>query len=125
MVPFLMVVGGAALLATSGVQPLTPFVFGLYVALTGCEAIRVGRGVGWAKVPIVWAIFPLLHVSHGLGFGTGLLRFAIHPDTGGFEPLLPLQTETCVARREQSTADVRSALEHRATTSAPSSSTHA
>jgi hypothetical protein len=28
----------------------------------------------------VWAIFPLLHVAHGVGFGAGLGHYLRHPD---------------------------------------------
>jgi glycosyltransferase involved in cell wall biosynthesis len=79
-IPFLMVLGGTALVATSGVQPFTPFAFAAYAGLTLAESIRVGRELGPAGVPVVWAIFPLLHVSHGLGFAAGLLRYLRRPD---------------------------------------------
>lgn len=75
--PFLMVSGAAALLATSPIQPLTPFAFGAYALATGAEAIRVGRDVGLAAIPVVWAIFPVLHVSHGVGFAAGLVRYGL------------------------------------------------
>ena len=80
MVPFFMVVGGIALLATSPFQPFTPFVFGLYGAANLYEAVRVSRGHGLAMVPAVAAIFPVLHLSHGIGFGLGLVHYALHPD---------------------------------------------
>lgn len=76
-IPFLMVVTGATLLATSSVQPLTPFAFGAYALGTAAEAIRVGRKEGLLTIPVVWAIFPVLHVSHGVGFAVGLVRYGI------------------------------------------------
>lgn len=79
-IPFLVVCGGAALLATSAFQPITPFAFGAYGTVTLLEAVRVGRKTGLAGIPVVWAIFPVLHVSHGLGFGAGLLRYLRRPD---------------------------------------------
>lgn len=79
-IPFLMVAGGSALLATSALQPLTPFAFGLYALATGVEAVRVGAKVGARAVPIVWAIFPVLHVSHGVGFAAGLVTYALARD---------------------------------------------
>ena len=79
-IPFLMVVGGATLLATSAVQPWTPWAFAAYGALTLTEAVRVGREAGPAAIPVVWAIFPLIHVAHGLGFATGLLHYLRKPD---------------------------------------------
>ena len=87
--PFLMVISGALLLATSSVQPLTPAVFGAYAAATAFEAVRTARPIGWTAVPLVWAIFPVLHVSHGLGFAAGLLHFGVRPDTGPTERLAP------------------------------------
>jgi len=76
-IPFLMVLGGATLLATSAIQPLTPFAFGAYALGTAAEAIRVGRKEGIGAIPIVWAIFPVLHVSHGVGFATGLITYGL------------------------------------------------
>ncbi|MGZ5971510.1 MAG: glycosyltransferase family 2 protein, partial [Polyangiales bacterium] len=75
--PFLMVTGASALLATSAVQPVTPFAFAAYALATGAEAVRIGREAGAAAIPIVWAIFPVLHVSHGIGFAAGLLRYGL------------------------------------------------
>ena len=43
--------------------------------------------IGWAAAPLVWAIFPVLHLSHGLGFASGLLRFTRHPDRNATEQL--------------------------------------
>lgn len=80
MIPFLMVLCGAALVATSPLHGLTPVALAAYAALTGIEAVRVGRGLGAGRVLTVWAIFPLLHVSHGLGFAAGLVRYLRHPD---------------------------------------------
>jgi succinoglycan biosynthesis protein ExoA len=88
-IPFLMVTGGAALLATSPLQPLTPWIFGAYGALCVIEAVRVGRAAGLAAVPRVAAIFPVLHVAHGLGFGAGLLHYLRRPDWDADERLAP------------------------------------
>ncbi len=93
-IPFFMVVGGTALLATSSLQPVTPFAFGAYALGTAAEAIRVGRKVGWQAVPIVWGIFPTLHVSHGIGFAAGLLRYGLSPDWSEPEMLAPLHGVT-------------------------------
>jgi succinoglycan biosynthesis protein ExoA len=86
-IPFLVVCGGAVLLATSPVQPVTPFAFGAYAAVTLIEAVRVGGKAGIATIPVVWAIFPVLHVSHGLGFGAGLIRYLRKPDWANPEHL--------------------------------------
>jgi succinoglycan biosynthesis protein ExoA len=73
-IPFLTVLTGLFLLLTAPFQPLTPYAFAAYAGLTLLEAIRVGRRAGLAAIPIVWAIFPMLHVAHGVGFAVGLAR---------------------------------------------------
>jgi len=89
--PFLMVVGGAVLLAVSPVQPLALAPFAAYGLLTLFEAVRVARRDGPAAVGVVWAIFPSIHVAHGLGFGSGLLHYLRKPDwrRDGEERLVP------------------------------------
>jgi glycosyltransferase involved in cell wall biosynthesis len=79
-IPFLATLSGLGLLATSAWQPITPFAFGGYALGTLAEAIRVGRKAGAAAIPVVWAIFPVLHVSHGTGFAVGLVEYAIKRD---------------------------------------------
>ncbi|MDB4998234.1 MAG: glycosyl transferase [Myxococcaceae bacterium] len=79
-IPFAMVMGGAALLLTSAWQPVTPFAFGAYALGTAVEAVRVGRKAGALAVPVVWAIFPVLHVAHGTGFAVGLVTYLVSPD---------------------------------------------
>jgi glycosyltransferase involved in cell wall biosynthesis len=78
--PFLMVIGGATLLAVPPLWPLAPAAFATYALATGAEAVRVGAALGPAAIPTIWAIFPALHVSHGIGFATGLLRYLRKPD---------------------------------------------
>ncbi len=80
VLPFAFVVGGSALLLTPKLRPLAPFAFGAYAALAGLEAARVGRREGLRAVPIVWAIFPVMHVAHGAGFAAGLVRYLRAPD---------------------------------------------
>jgi glycosyltransferase involved in cell wall biosynthesis len=80
LLPAAMVAAGAGLLATSLVQPFTPLALGAYAAATCVEAVRVGRRAGVTLVPVVWAIFPVLHVSHGAGFFAGLARYSRHRD---------------------------------------------
>lgn len=77
--PFLMVLGAAGLAVTSPVQPVTPLAFAAYALATGAEAVRVARKDP-ATIPTVWAIFPVIHVAHGLGFATGLWRYLRQPD---------------------------------------------
>jgi glycosyltransferase involved in cell wall biosynthesis len=81
-IPFMMVATGSALVATSMLQPFTPAAIALYLAMTGAEAVRVGRKLGWAKVPLVWTMFPVLHVAHGVGVAAGLARYLRGPDWG-------------------------------------------
>ncbi|PYQ11180.1 MAG: glycosyltransferase family 2 protein [Acidobacteria bacterium] len=78
--PFFMLAAAAALLAIPSLRPLIPLSFALYALATGTEALRVGRRLGAATAALVWAIFPVLHVCHGLGFAAGLLRYAAGPD---------------------------------------------
>jgi glycosyltransferase involved in cell wall biosynthesis len=87
MVPFFMVVGGAVMLVTPPLWPLAPAAVGAYLLATGAEAIRVGRELGPTAVPRIWAMFPVLHVSHGVGFAAGLLRYLRDPDWGPVEML--------------------------------------
>jgi hypothetical protein len=84
-----MVASGIALLATAHLQPFTPFLFGVFAALTGAEALRVGRGGGLGQVVTVWAIFPMLYLAHGVGFGAGLARYVLRPDWNEPERLPP------------------------------------
>jgi len=79
-IPFLMVAGGVAVLLVPPCQLFAPLYFGGYGLLTGVEAVRVGRKAGFSSIPAVWAIFPVLHVAHGVGFASGLLRFLRKPD---------------------------------------------
>lgn len=93
LVPFLMVLAGAALVATSSLHSLTPLVAAIYGALTGLEAVRVAHALGPASVLTVWAIFPLLHVSHGVGVAAGLMHYSRRPDWSEPERIPPRETE--------------------------------
>jgi GT2 family glycosyltransferase len=85
VLPAVAVATGAALLATAHLQPFTPFLLGAFAALTGLEAVRVGRKGGIVQVLRVWAIFPVLYAAHGLGFAAGLARYLGRPDWGAPE----------------------------------------
>jgi succinoglycan biosynthesis protein ExoA len=78
--PFAMVVGAAAMLVVPPLWPVAPLAFGAYALATGAEAIRIGAHLGPAAIPTVWAIFPVLHASHGAGFAAGLVRYLRNPD---------------------------------------------
>ncbi len=80
MIPFLMTAGATALVVTPPLWPVAPVVFAAYALATGAEAVRVGRKLGVASVPMVWAMFPVLHVSHGVGFAAGLVQYLRTPD---------------------------------------------
>jgi glycosyltransferase involved in cell wall biosynthesis len=88
-IPFLMVATGALVLVAPPLQLLAPLYFGSYGLLTAVEAVRVGRKAGLSAIPAVWAIFPVLHVAHGAGFGAGLLHFLRSPDWTEPERLAP------------------------------------
>jgi glycosyltransferase involved in cell wall biosynthesis len=79
-IPFLMVVGGASLLLVPSLRKLAPLAFGLYGAATVVEALRVSRRHSLALAPVIAAIFPVVHLSHGVGFAAGLVQYALHPD---------------------------------------------
>jgi len=81
-IPFLAVVGGVALALSWPFAPIAPLAFGSYALVTAAEAVRVGRRAGWRAVPIVWILLPILHASHGIGFGAGLVRYSLRPDWG-------------------------------------------
>jgi len=75
-----MVAGGTLLLTVPPLWPLAPAAFATYALATGAEAVRVGARLGPAAIPTIWAIFPTLHLSHGIGFAAGLLRYLRKPD---------------------------------------------
>src|SRR5204862_49514 len=79
-IPFLMTAGAATLIALPPLWPVAPVAFAAYALATGAEAVRVGGKVGPAALPLVWAMFPALHVSHGIGFAAGLAQYLRKPD---------------------------------------------
>jgi succinoglycan biosynthesis protein ExoA len=78
--PFALTSGAAALLALPPLWPLAPLALSTYALVTGAEAVRVGLRVGVTSIPTVWAIFPVLHFSHGAGFAAGLWQYLRRPD---------------------------------------------
>lgn len=98
--PLAIVVGGGVLAATSTIQPITPIALAAYALVTGAAAVRVARGEGFATIPIAWAAFPVMHVAHGVGFGSGLVRAIIRPDWAPSELLdeaIPSSTTPSIA----------------------------
>lgn len=87
--PFLWLTSEAVLLGTSSWQPLGLWSLATYALAAGAEAVRVGRREGVVAIPVVWSIFPVLHVSHGAGFAAGLVRYGLRPDWAPAEPLAP------------------------------------
>jgi len=78
--PAALVATALLLLATAHLQPITPLFFGAFFALTGIEAVRVGRRGGVRQVLTAWAIFPVLYLAHGTGFAAGLWHYLRHCD---------------------------------------------
>ena len=87
MIPFAMVIGASALVLVPPLWPLAPAAFAAYALMTGAEAVRVAAPLGPAGVLTAWAIFPVLHASHGAGFASGLLHYLRAPDWGPIETL--------------------------------------
>jgi len=80
LAPFALVAGATALIALPPLWPLGPIACASYALATGAEAVRVGRELGPAAIPLVWAMFPVLHASHGVGFAAGLIQYLRKPD---------------------------------------------
>ena len=78
--PFVMVATVTALLATPPLRPLAALALGLYALVTGAEAVRVAGRAGAAAVATAWAVFPVIHLCHGLGFAAGLVRYTVARD---------------------------------------------
>ena len=87
--PWEALVVGGTLLCTSWLQPFALPAYGLYAAVCAVEAVRVGHRLGAAAILITWAIFPVLHLSHGMGFAAGLVRYGLRPDWDAGELLPP------------------------------------
>jgi succinoglycan biosynthesis protein ExoA len=90
--PFLWLTSEAFLLATSAWHPFGTWSVATYALVAGAEAVRVGRREGVVAIPVVWSIFPVLHVSHGAGFAAGLVRYALRPDWAAAERLSPVKS---------------------------------
>jgi succinoglycan biosynthesis protein ExoA len=95
--PLLWLIGEVALAAAA---PRRAFLWSLaaYALATGGEAIRVSRQDGALSVPVVWVLFPVLHVAHGAGFASGLARYVMKPDWDTTDRLDPLPADAQAAR---------------------------
>jgi glycosyltransferase involved in cell wall biosynthesis len=80
LLPFAMVSTGAALAVTPPLWPIGAAALATYLLATGAEAVRVGARAGVTTIPLVWSIFPVLHVAHGVGFAAGLVHYLRAPD---------------------------------------------
>ena len=78
--PFLMVASAAAMIAFPPAWPLLPAAFATYALATGAEAVRLAHREGIRGIATAWAIFPTLHVSHGIGVAAGFLKYLRKPD---------------------------------------------
>ncbi len=78
--PFAMVATAAVICAVSPLHPLALPCLCAYAIAAGFEAVRTAGAAGPAAVLRVATIFPVVHLSHGLGFAAGLLRYALRPD---------------------------------------------
>jgi hypothetical protein len=81
--PFVAVLTVLFLVAALPWTNLAAVALGLGALAVCAEAVRVGAGGGWGRAARVAAILPTIVVSHGFGFGAGLLRYAITPDWPG------------------------------------------
>jgi glycosyltransferase involved in cell wall biosynthesis len=78
--PFLAVVAGLTLVAALPWTDAALYAAGLAAVAVGIEAIRVGSSDGTGCVARVMALLPTIVISHGLGFGAGLVRYGLAPD---------------------------------------------
>ncbi len=95
--PFLGLVGEALVLVAMPWQ-IGGLSLAAYALATGAEAVRVGRSEGLVAIPVVWAIFPVLHASHGAGFAAGLVKYVTRPDWTPPEHLAPTADDADASR---------------------------
>lgn len=75
-IPFLALASLATGLALPPFRILATLGVGAYLAIAVFEACCSRKAVGIAGMPLVASLFPVLHVSHAVGFGVGLARYA-------------------------------------------------
>jgi glycosyltransferase involved in cell wall biosynthesis len=78
--PFMMLAGASALVAMPPLWPAAAAALTTYALATGAEAVRVGKELGPTAIAKIWAMFPVIHASHGAGFAAGLWRYLRQPD---------------------------------------------
>jgi hypothetical protein len=78
--PALPFLAGLAGLAGSVLKPTWTALAGVaYAVATLSEAVRLSRRFD-APVATTWLVFPVMHVSHAIGFGSGLIRYLLRPN---------------------------------------------
>jgi succinoglycan biosynthesis protein ExoA len=79
-VPLGFVVGGIGLLLVSLVYSPARIIFGIYTGLyliaNLCATVWLTTRYGWKYIFVLPFVFAILHLAYGLGFLTGLFRFA-------------------------------------------------
>jgi glycosyltransferase involved in cell wall biosynthesis len=80
MVPFIALTTFVMLVLASMIEPqMLPVLLGaiaLYLLVVIAEALRASKRVDIRLLPRVAAIFPVMHVAHGIGFAVGLVVHA-------------------------------------------------
>jgi glycosyltransferase involved in cell wall biosynthesis len=89
LIPFLSVVVGVLLLIIPQLRPVAPYAFGLYAGLTLIEAVRMAIVHRCWAVPVIWVIFPVMHISHGVGMLQGLIKYLWKPKPTSIDKLVP------------------------------------
>jgi glycosyltransferase involved in cell wall biosynthesis len=94
LVPFLSVLAAALLIFVPQLRPAAPYAFGFYAVCTALEAFHMGiRHRTWT-IPVIWAIFPVIHLAHGIGMLLGLIKYTIIPKPTRIDKLVPAD-EVC------------------------------
>jgi len=107
LVPVAFVTGNVALVAAmaiaaasgarewfEGVAAVWLALAAAYAAAIAAASVAAARGRGWRILPYLPAAFAAFHVSYGLGFAAGLLRFAARPG----QPLVAESAFTRITR---------------------------
>ena len=80
LIPFALTTATATMLLNPLFWPIAPTAFAAYALATGAEAVRVAGKLGPREIATAWAIFPILHFSHGAGFAAGLWQYLRSPN---------------------------------------------
>ena len=75
LIPFALTTATATMIVNPLFWPIAPTALATYALATGAEAVRVAGNLGPRAVATAWAIFPVLHLSHGAGFAAGLVQY--------------------------------------------------